>query len=135
MATTFPSVTPTGRRFTPPRWPTTEQTSQSGVVSRRLWGSRPSNAALELTFNNISDTDTSSILSAYESAQGPIDELTLPTTLFAGADATLTTYLDASSTGAGLIWHFSSKNPPTVESVFDGRSNVVVTLTAELRMT
>lgn len=135
MATTFPSITPTGRRFTPPRWPTTEKISQSGVMSRRLWGSRSGNASLELTFNNISDTDTSNILSAYETAQGPIDELTLPAVLFAGADATLSTYLNTSATGAGLTWHFSGGTPPTVQSVINGRSNVVVTLNAELRMT
>ena len=35
------------------------QMSQSGVVTRRLWGSRPSNAAVE--FNNITDANTSEI--------------------------------------------------------------------------
>jgi hypothetical protein len=134
MATSFPSITPTARRFTPPQWPTTEQKSQSGVVSRRLWGSRSGNAFLQLIFNNLSDTDTSSILTAYENAKGPIDELTLPTSIFAGADATLTTYLNTTATGTGLIWSFSDGSPPTVESVVGGRSNVVVTLVAELRM-
>jgi len=104
-------------------------------MTHRLWGSRSGNASLELTFNNISDTDTSSILSAYETAQGPTDELTLPTALFAGADATLSTYLNTSLTGAGLTWHFSGSPPPIVQSVVNGRSNVVVTLKAELRMT
>ena len=134
MATTFPSIEPTGRSFTAPTWATTTQTSQSGVITRRLWGSRPSRATLSLQFNNIDDTDTSAILSAYNSAKGSTDSLTLPAVLFNGADATLKTWLDSSATGAGLLWCFTEGSPPSVESVAPGRSNVGVSLTAELRM-
>ena len=134
MATTFPSIEPTGRSFTAPSWATTTQASQSGVITRRLWGSRPSRATLNLQFNNISDTNVSAILSAYNTAQGPVDSLTLPDVLFNGADATLKTWLDNSATGAGLLWCFTEGSPPSVESVAPGRSNVTVSLTAELRM-
>jgi hypothetical protein len=134
MATTFPSIEPTGRSFTAPSWATTTQASQSGVITRRLWGSRPSRATLNLQFNNIDDTDTSAILNAYNTAKGSTDSLTLPSQLFVGADATLQTWLDSSATGAGLLWCFSEGSPPQVESVAPGRSNVSVNLTAELRM-
>lgn len=134
MATTFPSIEPTARSFTAPAWQTTTQTSQSGVITRRLWGSRPSRATLSLQFNNIDDTDASAILSAYNSAKGSVDSLTLPSALFDGADATLTSWLNASATGAGLLWAFAEDSPPQVESVAPGRSNVSVSLTAELRM-
>ena len=134
MATTFPSIAPTRRSFVAPRWPTQMQTSQSGVITRRLWGSRPSRPTLSLQFNNISDTDVSAILSAYNSAKGSVDSLTLPSVLFDGADATLTSWLNASATGAGLLWAFAEDSPPQVESVAPGRSNVSVSLTAELRM-
>jgi hypothetical protein len=134
MATTFPSIAPTRRRFVAPTWPTKTQTSQSGVITRRLWGSRPSQAKLSLTFGNISDTNTAAILSAYNSAKGSVDSLTLPTQIFAGADAALKSWLNASATGAGLLWSFSEGSPPQVESVYPGRSNVAVELTAELRM-
>jgi hypothetical protein len=108
--------------------------SQSGVITRRLWGSRPSQAKLSLTFGNISDTNTAAILSAYNSAKGSVDSLTLPTQIFAGADATLQSWLNASATGAGLLWSFSEGTSPQVESIIPGRSNVTVELTAELRM-
>ncbi len=134
MATTFPTIQPTSRSFTAPAWQTTTQTSQSGVITRRLWGSRPSRATLSLQFNNISDTNTSAILNAYNTAKGSVDSLTLPAILFNGADATLTTWLNASATGAGLLWCFTEGSPPQVESVAPGRSNVTVSLTAELRM-
>lgn len=134
MATTFPSVTPTRRSFVAPTWPTKTQMSQSGVITRRLWGSRPSQAKLNLTFNNINDTNTAAILSAYNTAKGSVDSLTLPAQIFAGADATLQSWLNASATGAGLLWSFSEGTSPQVESVAPGRSNVTVELTAELRM-
>lgn len=134
MATTFPSIEPTGRSFTAPSWATTTQASQSGVITRRLWGSRPSRATLNLQFSNIDDTDTSAILNAYNTAQGSVDSLTLPDVLFNGADATLKTWLNNSATGAGLLWCFTEGSPPQVESVAPGRSNVTVSLTAELRM-
>jgi hypothetical protein len=134
MATTFPAVQPTSRRFVAPTWPTKTQVSQSGVITRRLWGSRPSQAKLSLTFGNVNDTNTAAILSAYNSAKGSVDSLTLPTQIFAGADATLQSWLNASATGAGLLWSFSEGSSPQVESVAPGRSNVAVELTAELRM-
>ena len=134
MATTFPSIAPTRRSFVAPTWPTKTQASQSGVITRRLWGSRPSQAKLSLTFGNINDTNTTAILSAYNSAKGSVDSLTLPTQIFAGADATLESWLNASATGAGLLWSFSEGSSPQVESVAPGRSNVTVELTAELRM-
>ena len=134
MATTFPAVQPTSRSFVAPTWPTKTQVSQSGVITRRLWGSRPSSAKLSLKFDNINDTSTAEILSAYNSAKGSVDSLTLPTQIFAGADATLQSWLNGSATGAGLLWSFSEGSSPQVESVAPGRSNVTVELTAELRM-
>ena len=134
MPTTFPTVQPTSRSFVAPKWPTKTQASQSGVITRRLWGSRPSSAKLSLKFNNISDTSTTEILSAYDTAKGSVDSLTLPSIIFKGASAGLQQWLDASATGAGLLWCFSEGTSPQVESVAPGRSNVTVELTAELRM-
>jgi hypothetical protein len=134
MVTAFPGIQPTSRSFVAPAWQTTTETSQSGVVTRRLWGSRPSRATLNLQFNNINDTNTSAILSAYNSAKGSVDSLTLPDIIFNGADGTLSSWLDSSATGAGLIWCFTEGSPPQVESIAPGLSNVRVSLTAELRM-
>lgn len=116
------------------QFPTTTQKSQSGVITRRLWANRPSNATLDLQFQNISDTDTTAILAAYNQAKGPVDDLSLPVALFNGADSTLQTYLDTTVTGAGLIWSFAENSPPTVQSIAPNRSTVSVKLAAELRM-
>jgi len=132
MAVTFPSIEPTARNFTAPKWPTTGITSQSGVTTRRLWGSRPSQAQLSLGFDNISDDNAAAIMQAYNSAKGATTDLILPAALFSGASSTLTTWLNGTATGAGLKWFFT-EDPPSIESVFPGRSSVKVTLIAELR--
>jgi hypothetical protein len=134
MAVTFPSIAPTARSFTAPKWPTTGITSQSGVTTRRLWGSRPSQAQLNLTFNNISDDNAALIAAAYNSAKGATVELTLPAVIFDGASSTLKAWLDTSATGAGMQWFFSEE-PPSIESVAPGRSSVRINLVAELRLT
>jgi hypothetical protein len=133
MTVTFPTLEPTSRSFVAPRWPTSGITSQSGVTTRRLWGSRPSQARLNLSFDNISDDNAGLIVAAYNSAKGATTELTLPNVLFNGASAALTGWLDTTSTGAGMKWFFSDE-PPTVESVAPGRSSVRVVLVAELRL-
>ncbi len=133
MAVAFPSIEPTSRSFTAPKWPTSGITAQSGVTTRRLWGSRPSQAQLSLSFDNISDDNAGLIVAAYNSAKGATTELTLPNVLFNGASAALTGWLNTTSTGAGMKWFFSDE-PPTVESVAPGRSSVRVALVAELRL-
>lgn len=134
MAITFPSIEPTSRSFTAPRWPTSGITSQSGVTTRRLWGSRPSQGQLSINFDNITDAEAASIAQAYNSAKGATTDLTLPAALFAGATSTLKAWLDGSATGAGLKWFFS-EDPPSIESAgVPGRSNVRVNLVAELRL-
>lgn len=134
MAVTFPSIEPTSRSFTAPRWPTSGLTTQSGVTTRRLWGSRPSQAQLQLQFSNITDDDAALIVQAYNDAKGATTELTLPSELFAGASSALTDWLDTSATGAGMTWFFAEE-PPTVESVAPNRSSVRINLVAELRLT
>lgn len=133
MAVTFPSIEPTSRSFTAPKWPTNGITSQSGVTTRRLWGSRPSQAQLALNFANITDDNAALILAAYNDAKGATTDLTLPSILFNGASTNLTNWLNTFSNGAGMKWFFS-EDPPTIESVSPGRSSVNIRLVAELRL-
>jgi len=134
MAITFPSIEPTSRSFVAPKWPTNGIASQSGVISRRLWGSRPSQAQLTLGFANISDDNAALILSAYNEAKGATIDLALPAVIFNGASGNLTGWLNTASNGAGLKWFFSEE-PPSVESIAPGRSSINISLVAELRLT
>jgi hypothetical protein len=99
-----------------------------------LWGSRPSQAQLQLQFNNISDDNAALIIAAYNNAKGATTDLLLPSLIFNGASANLRGWLDTTSTGAGMLWFFTEQ-PPTVESVAPNRSSVRVNLVAELRLT
>ena len=134
MAVTFPSLTPTSRSFTAPQWPSTKIDSQSGVSSFRLWGSLPRQGRLTLSFDNILDDNAALIMQAYNSAQGSLADLTLPNSIFAGASGNLKGWLDTSSMSTGLKWYFDDGQPPSIESVANGRSNVRVTLLAETRL-
>jgi hypothetical protein len=133
MAVTFPSIEPTSRSFVAPKWPTTGTTSQSGVTTRRLWGSLPSQAQLSLGFANITDDNAALILAAYNDAKGATTDLTLPSIIFNGASTNLANWLSTFSTGAGMKWFFTEE-PPTVESIAPGRSSVSLRLIAELRL-
>lgn len=134
MAVTFPNIEPTSRSFSAPKWPTTGMTSQSGVTTRRLWGSLPSQAQLSLTFANITDDNAASILATYNNAKGATIDLALPSVIFNGASGNLVGWLSTASTGAGMKWFFT-EDPPSLESIAPGRSSVRVNLIAELRLT
>lgn len=133
MAVLFPDIQPSSRRFAPPRWPTSRQRSQSGVVSPRLWGSKPANGELSLGFNNIRDALAGQIVDVYGSAKGDLFEVQLPDSIFAGATGSLLTSLQA-LTQQGLRWYFKENDPPSVESVRPGISTVRVNLSLELRV-
>lgn len=133
MAIAFPSLTPSSRNITAPTWPTTSSTSQSGIKSKRLWGSKPSQLTLALSFDNISDVNATTILAAYQAAKSGVLELDVPTEVYGGLSATLSGWVADTSTGSGMKWYFSDE-PPTVENVAPGLSSVRVTLVAELRL-
>lgn len=124
MATNFPALKPASRSFSAAQFPVTVYKAQSGVTQRRLWASKAGNATLKLTFNNLNDTDTNSILTAYSAARGSFDSLVLPSALFDGMNATLKDTV----TGTGLTWRFADDGAPTVETTFKGRSRVDVVL-------
>lgn len=132
MTVAFPALRPTSRQYKPPRWPVTDNTSQSGVTSRRLWGSSPSQATLSLSFNNRPTSEGAAVTAVYKQAKGNIDDIGLPASLF---DGDADTYNDMLSTFAeyGLRWYFT-QDQPDIESVIPGVCNIRVNLVAELRI-
>lgn len=134
MGVPFPAVQPSSRRFVAPRWAVTPNRSQSGVTTKRLWGSKPSDAQLSLSFNNKRDEVAAQILAAYEQAKGSTTEVDLPAEVFQGTTGTLNIQLRELLRQNGLRWFFRDDDPPEVESVVPGISNIRVNLTAELRM-
>jgi hypothetical protein len=132
MTIPFPALRPTSRQYTPPKWPVTGTTSQSGVTSRRLWGSAPSQGSLSLAFNNRPTTEGVALRAAYNDAKGPIEDINLPSSIFEGDDDT---YNEIQSVFSqyGLRWYFTDEQP-AIESVVPGICNMRVNLVAELRL-
>jgi hypothetical protein len=130
MATAFPAIRPTSRRYQLPTFPVTQFKSQSGVTSMRLWGSKPENARLQLSFTNISDDKALQLSEVYLAAKGPIDTLDLPAEVFSGSDTRLAAFIRA--TGTGITWHFTPE-PPTIDAVSNGVSSVSITLIGILK--
>ena len=126
----FPAITPSSRKFTAPRWPTKTFVSQAGTTTRRLYGSLPSQADLQLTYRNITDDQASAILAHYQSLKGPMSKADLPNQTWDGASTDLKKQLNVSNY-SDVDWYFAAA--PTVDSIFPGISTVQVRLIGEIR--
>jgi len=120
----FPSLTPTGRQFTPGDFPSKRFNSQSGAEVRILYGSRRTNAVLSLSYANVTDANAESFLDDYSDQLGTFRTFTLPSAVFEGWSGT-TSKLDAPS---GTKWRYDAE--PQVQAVRPGISSVTVSLRA-----
>ena len=119
----FPAVSPTRRSFTPGEYQTKRFDSISGAGTTRLYGSKASNATLNLEFL-LDDTKTAAVLQSWHDSLGGAKILTLPATLFEGMDG------PENQIPSYLNWRWNDM--PSVESVVPGRSRIRVTLIATL---
>jgi hypothetical protein len=120
----FPSLTPTGRQFTPGDFPNKRFNSQSGAEVRILYGSRRTNAVLSLSYANVTDANAESFLDDYSEQLGTFRTFTLPSEVFEGWSGETAT-LDAPS---GTEWRYDAE--PQVQAVRPGISSVTVSLRA-----
>ncbi len=122
MAIAFPSLKPTSRRYQPGEYPQTDFVAQNGVRTVIRFGSRRVDSSLNLTFDNITDDEASSILANYEAVNSVWDHVTFTVNDVAtGASSSLQDYLREVG-GSGLRWRY--EKPPTVTSVKPGLSTV-----------
>ena len=124
----FPSFTPSQRSFKPGIYPQRSYRSLSGVVTKRTFGNSPSQATLEMSFNNVPDSTAASIIAHYSSQTAANRRFLVDNTL-GGIDASLTDYANGSENN--LRWEYSG--PPEVQSVRPGRSTITVSLIGEIR--
>lgn len=133
MTVNFPAIQPTACSYTPPRFPTTESVSKSGVRSYRIWGSERSDGTLDLAFENIDEAEAAAILSAFSSTKGFAEDLNLPSIVFKSITNT-DLLAEFSQSDSGLKWYFINDEPPSIERVQGGkRYTTRVRLRAELR--
>ena len=128
---TYPAITPSSRQFKAPSFPVTAVVSQSGATTRRLWGSRPVQAELSMTYRNVTDDQAAAIVGHYDDCKGPITKASLPDATWDGASSDLRKYIELNEYGTGIDWYFAAA--PTVDSIFPGVSTVQVKLIGEIR--
>jgi len=128
---------PTSRSFRAGKWPITTATSQSGVRSKRLWGSLASGGSLSLTYANIPDDVAEDFIDSWQQTKGGLDYLETTSgngiqstdLMFDGMSADMKA--EVLSATAGTQWTYAAA--PVVESVAPGISTVKIELIAELR--
>lgn len=112
---TFPTLTPSGRTFTPGEYPQTPFQVYSGYETRVRHSNVMLSSQLRLTFTALTEADMLSILSHYNGEYGTFQSFTLPSAVWAGAvqaDYELTNYR----------WRYIES--PAVEDVYCDRYTV-----------
>ena len=129
---------PTSRSFRAGKWTITTATSQSGVRSKRLWGSLASGGSLSLTYANIPDDVAEDFIDSWQQTKGGLDYLETTSgcndiqstdLMFDGMSADMKA--EVLSATAGTQWTYAAA--PVIESVAPGISTVKIELIAELR--
>lgn len=124
MTVSFPALCPFRRSYTPGKYATKRFSSISGAGSTRLYGSKAFDATLELEFA-AADPDLTSILKSWHDSKGGAYVLTLPAIIFDGIELSTRGQIPEY-----LNWRWAEM--PAVESLFPGRSRVMVQLIATL---
>ena len=125
----FPSFAPTSRSFTPGTYPQRSYRSLSGVVTKRTFGNAPSQSALEMNFDNVADSTATAIINHYRSQTAINKRFQLSAITMGGMDSGLVNIADGTIDNL----RFEYKEPPSVQSVRPGRSNISVSLIGEIR--
>jgi hypothetical protein len=123
MPVALPDLCPTSCRYTAPFHPVRVVRSISGAASRLLYGSRASQARLEMNFA-ADDAGAASWLTAHKQARGDFDVVTLPPRMWVGAEKI------AGTIPPYITWHFDG--PPSVDRTTKGRAQVRVSLLGDL---
>ncbi len=123
----FPSIRPTRRSYVPGQFPTKVYRGLSGATVKRIFGNRSFGHSIELEFANIADANVKLILDHYYGQAGNYTRFTLPNDTFSGMSDSLRGVVQAPTS---ILCEYAQ--PPQVESVFNGRSTVTVSLIGEL---
>ena len=132
----FPNITPSQRVYTPAAYPQQEFQGLNGAVTVLQYGATGVDSKLEMTFQNISDTEATQILGNYEKVNsgrdpknGAMDyvEFAEDDPIASGIDnAALKARVTETRTKGRLRYRYAS--PPVITSTFPGRSTVQVSL-------
>jgi hypothetical protein len=124
----FPDLKPTARSVRLGDWPVKSFRSQNGKEYRVVYGDKRVGQELELTFENISDSNANDFIGHYNSSKGTYDTFTIEPNTRAGWGLGGTTPFDAPNAS---LYRYAEA--PQITSVRPGRSTVTVRLVSVLR--
>lgn len=131
MPVPFPAIKPSERDYTPPGYPVTGTKSQSGVTSKRLWGSVPVDAEMNLGFNVLNNDRIADLLQSWDATKSGIDYLLLPPEVLSGVGPRLAAIILPEN--GPLRWTFAER--PSVSFIGPTWASARVRLIGELRLT
>jgi len=124
----FNPAIPTSIDFTPGVYPQRSYRSLSGVVTKRTFGNAPSQATLEMSFDNIPSAIANGIVNNYHYQTSRNERFTVSTTIL-NISTALQTFIGGYDNT--LRWEYAK--PPDVTIVRPGIASVSVSLIGEIR--
>lgn len=123
----YPTLTPSARNFDAGDYPVKTFKAQSGAEARILYGSKRTGMTLDLSYDNIADTQADDFVSHFDEVLGTYSTFALPSAVITGWSG-VASAIDASATGNQ--WRYSQ--PPQITNVRPGRSSVQIKLIGAL---
>ena len=129
----YPDLKPTARSVRFGDWPVKTFRAQNGKELRLLYGNKRTGAELELTYDNIEDSQAAQFLSHYEDMRGSYEAFEVSAASRAGWNR------DPGGPRFGTPFNEPDDNryryadAPAITSVRPGRSSVTVRLVSVLR--
>ena len=117
---TFPSLTPTTRLYTQGDFPSAIQASSNGATTGFRKGNRRINQTLQLTFDNLTETQVNLIRTHYDGQNGSFEIFLLDANTWSGY-TTLPVPLISD-----FVWLYAT--PPTISDGITSKWNVEVEL-------
>ena len=123
----YPTLTPSSRAFEAGDYPVKTYKAQSGAEIRILYGSKRTGMTLDLSYDNIPDTQADDFVAHFDETLGTFNTFALPNAVITGWSGTASA-IDSSSTGNQ--WRYAQA--PQVTNIRPGRSSVQVKLVGAL---
>ena len=117
---TFPSLTPTTRLYIQGDFPSAIQQSSNGATTGFRRGNRRINQTLQLTFDNLSETEVNLIRSHYDGQNGSFSVFFLSSTTWSGYNSPPVALL------SDFAWLYAT--PPTISDGITTKWNIEIEL-------
>ena len=117
---TFPSLTSSTRLYAPGDFPSAIQSSSSGATTGFRRGNRRINQTLQLTFNNLTETQVNLIRTHYDGQNGSFEFFFLSSNTWSGYTNSPVPLV------SDFAWLYA--NPPTISNGITSKWNVEIEL-------